>query len=73
MEKEKLLIFKTNIAEICSNCNLYKTLENHNAIAEWTIDLEDVDKVLRIVSESLTTNTVIDLVQQHGFECSELN
>ena len=68
----QLLIFRTNVKELCTNCALYKALEQHSAISRWTIDYEDIDCVLRIESGTLTAETLIALLDQHGFECAEM-
>ncbi|MDN3673154.1 hypothetical protein QWY99_08845 [Flavobacterium branchiarum] len=50
-----------------------KTLSDHIAILKWSIDTEDVDCVLRIVSDSLTTGIIINVINGLGYECQELN
>ena len=42
-------VFKTNIATVDPNCQLRKTLDDHQDIKQWSIDHEDVDCVLRVV------------------------
>ena len=69
---DHILIFKTNIRTLPKDCDMHYILSNHNAISQWSIDCEDVDCVLRVVSETLTPSTIIDLVSQHGYHCSEL-
>ena len=68
----QLFIFKTDIGPLCSNCAVYKTLDNHNEIHSWSIDLEDVDCVLRVVSDTLTPTGIIEIINQSGHQCSEL-
>jgi hypothetical protein len=51
---------------------MHKTLQNHTGIQQWNIDYEDVDCVLRIVSDSLSHQNIITIINQHGFGCSEL-
>ncbi|AYN04162.1 MULTISPECIES: hypothetical protein [unclassified Flavobacterium] len=70
---DKIYIFKTNIEQLCTDCEVTKTLNNHVNILQWSIDTEDVDCVLRIVSESLTAETIINIINGLGHECQELN
>ncbi len=70
---DKIYIFKTNIEKLCTDCEVSKTLNNHAAILQWSVDTDDVDYVLRIVSESLTPKTIIDIINNLGHECQELN
>jgi hypothetical protein len=69
---QKIHIFKTDIAKIDSNCPMQQTLTNHSDIQEWSIDCEDVDRVLRVVSEKLNPDAIISLVTDFGHECQEL-
>lgn len=65
-------IFRTNISAIDRNCDLSQTLDNHSGIDQWTIDCEDVDCVLRVVSASLNPSQIAKLVRGHGYVCEEL-
>lgn len=66
-------VFKTNITTIDPACEMRKTLDNHSDIHQWSIDHEDVDCVLRIVSDVLKPETIIVMINQFGHECQELN
>ncbi|MCV9933121.1 hypothetical protein OIU80_12580 [Flavobacterium sp. LS1R47] len=70
---DKIYIFKTNIEQLCTDCEVTKTLNNHADILQWSVDTDDVDYVLRIVSESLTAKTIINIINDLGHECQELN
>lgn len=65
-------IFKTNIKQIAPNCVIDQTLTNHLDIQQWSIDIEDVDCVLRVVSETLTAHEIMNLINQTGYDCQEL-
>lgn len=39
---------------------------------KWNFDLEDCDKILRIVSHTDIIETVINGLNSRGFECEEL-
>ena len=67
-----MLIFKTDIGKLCENCQVHKTLSNHPGIRRWSIDHEDVDRVLCIDSESLSPGAVIQMIQELGHQCTEL-
>lgn len=71
-ELQNVLIFKTNIQDPQDVGSLKSILENTPHIHAWSIDTEDVDCVLRIVSSKLTTDTIIHLITNHGYECCEL-
>ncbi|WP_188112077.1 hypothetical protein [Aquimarina sp. RZ0] len=43
-------------------------LNNHSDILKWSIDLEDIDNVLRIeATNTVTEDTIIKLIRMHGF------
>jgi hypothetical protein len=69
---ENILVLKTNISMKKQAEQLEPLLSYHPKIAQWSLDLEDIDCVLRIVSASITYNEVTDLVGQLGYFCCEL-
>ncbi|WP_133508847.1 hypothetical protein [Flavobacterium chryseum] len=69
---QKIHIFKTDITKIDSNCPMQETLNKHSDILQWSVDCEDVDRVLRVVSEKLNPNAIISLVTDFGYQCQEL-
>lgn len=66
-------IFKTNIEEIIPNSALQNLLNSHAEIQQWSIDCEDIDRVLRVVSETLKPETIINLINENGHSCQELS
>lgn len=64
----ELLIFRTDIKSKKKVKSLKSILNNHTDILDWSIDLEDIDNVLRIEStQNLSEQDVIGLVQIQGF------
>lgn len=68
-----ILLFATDIEEICPNCEVHKALEKHTGIKQWSIDTDDAEHVLRVVSDTLTPAEVIAMLNKLGHTCSELN
>ncbi|WP_214225082.1 hypothetical protein [Pedobacter sp. B4-66] len=66
-----ILLFKTNIQTAEDKSLIAKVMEKHN-VKQWTIDQQDVDCVLRIVSPALKLEEVIHLVSKNGYQCEEL-
>lgn len=69
----KILVFKTNI-KTSKKLKLVKPIfNNHPLISDWSIDIEDIDNVLRIeAATDLQENDIESLVKTHGFYCEEL-
>ena len=67
-----ILIFKTNIKTQKAKKRVLEQLSDYDAIEQATIDLTDKDCVLRIVSETLSTDEIISIITDFGHECSEL-
>jgi hypothetical protein len=68
-----ILIFRTNIRDKKDLARIAPFLRSEQRIRYWTVDLGDIDKVLRIESEQLTIGQVSRLIQQQGFVCEELS
>lgn len=66
-----ILIFKTNIRTPEDKCAVAKIMEAHQ-ICNWTVDQDDIDCVLRIVSPTWTLEKVISLLVSKGYQCEEL-
>jgi len=71
--KTKLLILKTNIQSKKKLKLLTPAFNGHQSIQRWTIDLEDIDKVLRVeATENTEEKEIIQLVEKHGFYAEDL-
>lgn len=69
----ELLIFQTDIKSKKKVKSLKPVLNSHSDIINWSIDLEDIDNVLRIEATSnLLEEDVIDLVKIKGFNIEAL-
>lgn len=70
----ELLIFETDIKSKKKVKSLKPLLNQHRDIIHWSIDLEDIDKVLRIEATSnLLEEEVIDLIKDNGFNIKALS
>lgn len=70
----KVFIFRTDIRTKRKVKSLKPLFNNHSTIANWYIDLEDKDKVLKIEAlDNLQEREVIELVREQGFSCEVLN
>jgi len=67
-----ILLFKTNVNCAGDKLLLQTIFDSNPAIEQWSVDLEDEDCVLRIVSYSLTHQQIIELLNKHGYNCCEL-
>ncbi|GAA3569057.1 hypothetical protein [Snuella lapsa] len=64
----ELLIFQTDIKSRKKVRSLKSVFNAHPDIIKWSIDLEDIDNVLRIeATANLLEEDVIDLVKVNGF------
>lgn len=66
-----ILLFKTDIRTEVDKRYIGKIMEEQQ-IEQWTIDLHDIDCVLRIVSPTLKIEEVIQLVVKNGYQCEVL-
>jgi tRNA G26 N,N-dimethylase Trm1 len=68
----EVLILKTNIRYKKQVKEVAPLLNGSDGISRWNIDLEDIDKVLRIESNDMKITEVVQLIQEAGFHCEEL-
>jgi len=66
-----ILLFKTDIRTEGDKRYIGKIMEEQQ-IDQWTVDLHDIDCVLRIVSPTLKEEEVIELVVKNGYQCEIL-
>ena len=70
----KVFIFRTDIRTKRKVKSLKPLFNNHSTIANWYIDLEDKDKVLKIEAlDHLQEREVIEMVREQGFSCEVLS
>jgi hypothetical protein len=69
---DSILVFATNIKTETDKQKVSLILEEHSEIHQWNIDQEDIDCVLRIVSNSLSEEQIIQIIDNQNFECVAL-
>jgi hypothetical protein len=67
-----ILIFRTNINTESDKLRIKELMDPLPAIEGWNIDMDDIDRVLRVVSHTLKTEQLIELINKAGYECREL-
>ena len=65
-------IYKTNVTNKRTASCILMLLKNESRIINANFDLEDIDKILRIVSNYSLSVEVIAIVNTFGFLCEEL-
>ena len=69
----KLIILKTDLRTRQHVHSICHVLNAHPGIGQWTVDTEDIDKVLRLEAASaLTEPDIIQLLAYSGVCCEEL-
>ena len=69
----EVLLFKTNIWGEHHVRALHSIFTANENIKSWSVDREDIDNVLRIVSlGQLSEREIISIVTQQGFSCDIL-
>jgi hypothetical protein len=67
-----ILVFKTNINTEADKMRVSEFLINQALVEDWNVDMDDIDRVLRIVSYELCAKDIEELIRQIGFQCQEL-
>jgi hypothetical protein len=65
-------VFKTSVRNKKQVLQLSPLLNDLVQQSKWNFDLDDCDKILRIDSSEEILKPVIILMQNNGFDCTEL-
>jgi hypothetical protein len=68
-EEITVLVFKTTVDEFEEQGEMAKGLNELVGNNNWTIDLDDVDRVLRIIGKKSSTNQIISLLNDSNYIC----
>lgn len=68
-------IFRTNICTHQDKNDVIKAIQAHFNIINCTIDIEDCDKVMRIVNgpAAVAENEVMLFIRRLGYQCDKLD
>ena len=67
-----ILIFRTNIDTETDKQRIKELMDILPAVECWSVDMDDIDRVLRVVSHTLTMEQLIHLINKAGYQCQEL-
>jgi hypothetical protein len=67
-----IYVFKTSVKTKSAAKELRPHLDGLSKPNSWNFDLEDRDKILRITGPREILGKTIKLLQDHGYECEEL-
>tara|TARA_R110002124_G_scaffold86894_1_gene224174 strand:- start:273 stop:491 length:219 start_codon:yes stop_codon:yes gene_type:complete len=69
----ELFILSTNVQNRSGKRFLEPLLNQHPSVNKWSIDLEDIDKVLRIeAKDNAKEGDIIELLKNSGIKCASL-
>jgi hypothetical protein len=69
---KQILVLKTSLTAQSEVEEIGILLDRYPQIIEWNVDLEDCDKVLRIVSNGLMEVDIVEMLHKAGCEAEEL-
>ena len=67
-----IFVFKTSVKTKMQVRQLKLHIDKRLPKAKWNFDLQDCDRILRIVSEEDIVPAIIDVLSVHKFYCEEL-
>jgi hypothetical protein len=68
----EVLVFRTDLRSKQDLSVLSSLLAADRRLTDWSVDLGDSDKVLRVVSAAITPEEVIGIITTAGYFCEEL-
>lgn len=72
-ETQTVLVFKTNLNATRDVINIEPILNNITEITGWSVDIDDIDKVLRVEGPATIITKIIKVLKRAGYQCEELN
>ncbi len=67
-----IFVLKTNVVTNDDLEKMASVLSEEYRIKKWSVDMFDIDKVLRIESQQLKLSEILELTRQAGYYCEEL-
>ena len=67
-----MAILKTDISNGYDFKKVQNKLQHYYKINECTIDLDDRDKVVRVIGSNIRINDLVNKIRSYGFSCEEL-
>jgi hypothetical protein len=71
-EMPLVILFSTNVRCKCALQTVTPALDEISAIIRWTIDLDDCDKVLRVLASTDVTSAVRKALLGRGYTCASM-
>ncbi len=68
----EIAIMKTDISTRRDFRTVRNRLKRVYKIKECTIDLDDIDKVVRVIGDKFKIGTIVNKIRSYGFLCEEL-
>jgi len=68
----EVLVFKTNVSQQTQISKVQALLKTISTIENWNFDLEDCDRILKIVASNLSPRHIESVLQASGINCEEL-
>lgn len=69
----QVLVFSTSVQSHQQVKALQHVLDRIAGNGNWNFALDDCDKILRVKSGQINAQTAIRILQDHGYECMELD
>lgn len=71
--KRQVLVFKTTAYSEQDKYRIQEALLKLSGVSECSVDMEDVDRVLRVVTQDGKPEAIITTVKAAGIDCCELD
>ena len=68
----EILVFKTSVTQQEQVSKVKSLLTSIPNVKRWNFDLEDRDRILRVIADQVSPRHVETILQTAGFTCQEL-
>lgn len=72
MDRYKIFVFRTSLRDGADVVSIAPAFDLCDSVKSWSVDLDDWERVLRVVARGLTVGDITRKLAGKGFSCSEL-
>lgn len=70
--ENKCLVFRTTLNNQQDVSKISDLFDNLRGLQDWSVDLEDWENVLRVEGVGITSEKVVEILDEKGFSAEEL-
>ncbi len=66
------LVFRTNLQNQAAVAHISEAMENIPGMEDWSVDLDNWEKVLRVVGTGISAETILNVLRAHHVKIEKM-